>query len=425
MIEANAINSCRVCGSKNLELIISLGEQYVSNFVDSPSQSELSQKIPLDLLLCDARNGGCGLLQLRHTTPPELMYMQYWYKSGINQTMREALADITGKAEKIIKLSPGDVVVDIGANDGTLLRSYRTNEITTVGFEPARNLVPEAQVGTSKIVNDFFNYDSFAREFGSSKAKIITAIAMFYDLDNPNKFVADIVKCLDKDGVFIIQQNYLLGMLQLNAFDNIVHEHLEYYSLLSISKLLARHNLEVFDVETNELNGGSFRTYIRHKGSVVKGFDGADERVRKMLEEEKRIGLEDIKVYQNFAARINSIRDQLTGFIKQEVQKGKRIYIYGASTRGNTLLQYFQIDNRLIIAAAERNPDKWGKKTIGTLIPIISEEQARKERPDYFLVLPWHFLQEFLKREREYLMSGGKFIVPLPEFKVIGSEAVE
>src|SRR3989344_5280737 len=389
MIEANAINSCRVCCSKNLELIISLGEQYVSNFVDSPSQSESSQKIPLDLLLCDA------------------------------------LADITGKAEKIIKLSPGDVVVDIGANDGTLLRSYRTNEITTVGFEPARNLVPEAQVGTSKIVNDFFNYDSFAREFGSSKAKIITAIAMFYDLDNPNKFVADIVKCLDKDGVFIIQQNYLLGMLQLNAFDNIVHEHLEYYSLLSISKLLARHNLEVFDVETNELNGGSFRTYIRHKGSVVKGFDGADERVRKMLEEEKRIGLEDIKVYQNFAARINSIRDQLTGFIKQEVQKGKRIYIYGASTRGNTLLQYFQIDNRLIIAAAERNPDKWGKKTIGTLIPIISEEQARKERPDYFLVLPWHFLQEFLKREREYLMSGGKFIVPLPEFKVIGSEAVE
>ncbi len=418
------ITSCRICGSKNLIPILSLGEQYVSNFVDFPTKEKLV--VPLDLVLCDANSGGCGLLQLKHTASPETMYRNYWYKSGMNQTMKDALADITAKAKKLVKLVPGDVVIDIGCNDGTLLRSYGLSDITLVGFEPAMNLVDEAGIGATKIINDFFNVRSFHNNFAGKKAKIITSIAMFYDLDEPNVFVSDIAACLDKDGVWIVQMSYLPLMLETNAFDNICHEHLEYYSLLSLENLLKRHNLEVFDVELNDVNGGSFRVYIKHAGSgKINAAPGAGERLAKQHEYESKLGLNNKKIYEEFSLRVKSIKDELIEFIKAEAAKGKKIYIYGASTKGNTLLQYCGLDASLIKAAAERNPYKWGKKTVGTLIPIISEEQARSEKPDYFLVLPWHFLKEFISREAGYLKNGGKFIVPLPEFKIIDAEALE
>lgn len=407
--------NCRVCGSTDLKLVLSLGTQYISNFIDSPTQE--SYVAPLELVLCNRKTGGCGLLQLRHTVPGEILYKKYWYKSGINQTMRTALADIADKAEKLVKPSPGDIVVDVGCNDGTLLRSYKSINIILAGFEPAINLIEEAQIGTTKIINDFFNYQGFEKEFGSKKAKIITAIAMFYDLEEPNRFVSDIVKILDSDGVWIIQMNYLLPMLQNNAFDNIVHEHLEYYSLQSLEYLLDMHDLKVFDVELNDLNGGSFRVYVKHKDCKTYPIS---KNVSNLRECEKRMNLDDYSTYDEFAKRIYDLRAKTYDFIKKEVEKGKKIYLYGASTRGNTLLQFYNLNNKLIKAAAERNPRKWGKKTIGTLIPIISEERAR-EKADYFLVLPWHFIKEFKEREKGYLNAGGKFIVPLPKFEIIGS----
>lgn len=407
--------NCRVCGSTDLKLVLSLGTQYISNFLDSPTQE--SYVAPLELVLCNRKTGGCGLLQLRHTVPGEVLYRKYWYKSGINQTMRTALADIADKAEKLVKPSPGDIVVDIGCNDGTLLRSYKASNIISIGFEPATNLIEDAQIGTTKIINDFFNYQAFEKEFGSEKAKVITAIAMFYDLEEPDKFVSDIVKILDSDGVWIIQMNYLLPMLQNNAFDNIVHEHLEYYSLQSLEYLLDMHDLKVFDVELNDLNGGSFRVYVKHKDCKTYPIS---KNVSNLREYEKRMNLDDYRTYDEFAKRIYDLRAKTYDFIKKEVEKGKKIYLYGASTRGNILLQFYGLGNTLIKAAAERNPRKWGKMTIGTQIPIISEEQAR-EKADYFLVLPWHFIKEFKEREKDYLNAGRKFIVPLPKFEIIGS----
>lgn len=413
-----AITKCRVCNSEKLIPILSLGSQYLTNFVDS--QKEKWPKVPLNLVLCDLNSGGCGLLQLKHTTPLELLYKKYWYVSGINQTMRDALADITNKAEKLIKLSSGDLVLDIGSNDSTLLRAYKTQRLLLVGFEPASNLMDKAKPGVTKIFNDFFNYKDFEESFGKKKAKIITAIAMFYDLDEPNTFVADIVKCLDKDGLFIIQMNYLPLMLKQNAFDNISHEHLEYYSLMSLENLLKRYNLEIFDVELNNVNGGSFRTYIKRKRckSIIP-LEGAEKRMKDLRIEERKLGLDNKKVYEDFAVRVNEIKIKICNFIQEERKKGKTIYVYGASTRGNTLLQTFNLNHTQIKAAADRNPMKWGKKMIGSWIPIISEEQARDERPDYFLILPWQFLKEFIKREENFLKSGGKFIVPLPDFRVI------
>ena len=404
--------TCRSCHAESLVPILSLGDQYVSDFVAEGAPTGV--QVPLELVLCDAGSGECGLLQLRHTTSRELLYRHYWYKSGINQTMRDALADIARSAEDLVKLEAGDLVLDIGCNDGTLLRSYKNSGLFLAGFEPAVNLIPEAEEGTTRIINDFFNFDEYHRVFADTKAKVITSIAMFYDLEEPNQFVSDVARILNDDGVWIIQMNYLRLMLEQNAFDNIGHEHLEYYSLMSLHNLLRRHQLEIFDVELNEINGGSFRTYVQHPGVRPVRLNVSDLETGESL-------LRSIKPYHAFAERVEDIKSRLCQFIYREIDRGKKVYVYGASTRGNTLLQYFGLDHKMITAAAERNPQKYGLRTVGTGIPIISEEQARKERPDYFLVLPWAFLHEFMEREREFLTLGGKFIAPLPEYQIISS----
>jgi hypothetical protein len=233
-------------------------------------------------------------------------------------------------------------------------------------------------------------------------------------MEKPNIFIEDVKKIMKDDGIFIIQQNYLVGMLQQNAFDNIVHEHLEYYSLLSLTNLLEKHNLEVFDLEERTLNGGSFRTYIAIKGKRKK-----TKAVLKMKKYENELKLNNKTIYLNFAKKIKINKQKIYDFIKKETNKGKLIYLYGASTRGNTLLQYFELDNKLIKKAVERNPEKWGKIISSVGIPIISEEEARKDKPDYMLVLPWFFKEEFLKREKKYLDNGGHFIFPLPNLRIV------
>jgi len=398
-----SINACRICGSKRLAPILSLGNLHVTDFVAESGGEAPMPKAPLDLVLCDKKSGGCGLLQLKHTFSPELMYRNYWYFSGVSQTMTNELHGIAKKFEALIPLKEDDFVIDIGTNDGTMLRGFKTKGLNLTGFEPAKNLANFNREGTTKIFDDFFNRKAWKKEFGSAKAKAIAAIAMFYDLDRPNKFVADVKKCLHENGVFIIQMNYLPSMLAQNAFDNISHEHLEYYSLLTLENLLSRHGLEVFDVERNNINGGSFRVYICHQGerAGIRIARGAARRVVKMRSYEKKLSLESVRPYKDFVDRVHAIREKTLHFIRNARNKGKKVYIYGASTRGNTLLQYFGIDHRLIVAAAEKNPLKWGRKTVGTDIPILSEAEARAGKPDYFLVLPWAFIEEFKKREHE------------------------
>lgn len=415
---ANTRKTCRLCSSQALTPVLSLGNQYVSDFLDEDSTP--GQRAPLDLVLCNAENGGCGLLQLRHTVDQDQMYRNYWYRSGVNQTMRAALADVAEKAEQLAHLKSEETVIDTGSNDNTLLLSYSTAKLRKVGFEPAKNLMPYASHPEVHVINDYFSAKTFQQHYSKTQAKIITSIAMFYDLEDPNQFTADVKSILDKDGLWIIQMMYLPTMLEENIFDNICHEHLEYYSLLSLESLLSRHNLKIIDVELNDVNGGSYRTYITHaENTSLKPFAGAEERLASPRKKEAGLHLDTSVPYKTFAQRVEEIKQQVMDFIESEKAKGKSIYVYGASTKGNTLLQYFGLDKSTITAAAERNPDKWGKMTVGTNIPIISEDEARAAKPDYFLILPWHFLKEFLVREKEYLDNGGKFIVPLPKFQII------
>lgn len=402
------ITECRGCTSKNLTDIISFGKVYLSDFVKN---NEKPPRHPMSLTMC--RN--CYLLQLKHTAPQSQLYTEhYGYRSGINQTMRDELKEIAEKNMSKMENADGKLrVVDIGANDGTLLKSY-PKRYERIGVEPIKKLAKLCKENADIVVNDFFLYEPVVKKIGEKKADIVSAISCFYDMEEPNTFVADVKKILDEDGIFVIQQNYLVKMLTQNAFDNIVHEHLEYYSLLSLQNLLKRHGLEVFDLELRELNGGSFRTYICYEGKRP-----ISTAVYEQMELEKLIGLQRKKIYTDFAKRIKKTKKEVYEFIKQEVKAGKKVYLYGASTRGNTLLQYFDLDNKLIEKAVERNPEKWGTKIASVGIPIISEEEARKEKPDYMLVLPWFFKNEFLQREKAYLKSGGHFIFPLPYFEIV------
>lgn len=415
------IGQCRVCNSPKLTSILSLGDLYVSDFLD-PADRNKGIKAPLDLVLCNVKDGGCGLLQLKHTVSSEAMYRNYWYRSGINKSMTDELADIALNAARVANLQAGDFVIDIGANDGTLLRGYKVPGLQTIGFEPARNLYEYGKEGTTKIISDFFNHEAWAAAFGQAKAKVITAIGMFYDLDDPNSFVADVCKCLDDKGVFVIQMMYMPLAIERNAFDGICHEHLEYYTMASLENLLARHDLEVFDVQMREeVNEGSVRFFIHKTKNAANDaqVQAGMERVANLRKAEEKLGLEELGTYAAFAERIQAARQTTLDFLKQEKAKGKKIHGYAASTKGNTTLQYYGVTTDLVDAIADRNPTKWGKFTVGSGIQIISEEESRKQAPDYYFILAWHFLPEFVTREAEFFQRGGKFIVPMPEFKVV------
>ncbi len=413
--------SCRVCGSRALTPVIDLGAQMLASaFVLDGSKLELPQrKVPLELVRCDPQldEKACGLVQLRHSFPKNLIYGNYGYASGVNQTMRDALAEITRRAQDFVKLDSGDIVVDIGANDGTLLRSYKVPGLDMIGFDPART-VAQADEPFTRVV-DFFNAEAFRRVRGAdARAKLITSIAMFYDLDEPADFMRDIASILHPDGVWVVQFADLAGMLFTNMYDNICHEHVAYYHLAPFERLLADVNLELVDVELNDVNASSYRLFVRHRNGPPSAEEGL-ARVRARQITEFNMKLDDAEPYDSFRENVISSRYSLRYLLEFLKKEGKLVIGYGASTKGNVILQYCDITRDLVPYLADRNPRKHGGSTLGTDIPIISEEEARAMKPDYFLVLPYHFLPEMLKREQEFVDRGGRFIVPVPTVQLI------
>ncbi len=407
------IKNCRGCGESRLNQVISLGRLAVSDFVIDPSGKPWRE--PLALVLCQA----CGLLQSAYTAPDkQKLYRNYWYKSGINTTMKKELTSLLHYIEHFQSLHSGDVVLDIGANDGTLLRLYRTKGLTKVGFEPATNLINEASKGTDIMINDFFSARVYKKRLDQS-ASVITTIAMFYDLDDPHKFLHDLSRILGKGGIWVNQMSYLPDMLASTAFDNMCHEHLVHYSLTSFESLLRKHGLVLRDVTHSLINGGSFRTLVSRAEDGITPTSRQKKRIADWKHREEHLRLTSVQTYRNFMARVNKTKLALLRYLKKTNSHGKRTYAYGASTKGNTLLQYFGLTRRLIPKAVERNPEKCGRFTVATNIPIISESQARREKPDIFLVLPWHFKEEIIQREQIFLENGGSLLFPLPEPHVI------
>lgn len=404
------VDACRICRSSDLALVVDLGEQALTGLFPKPGEPD-PPKAPLMVVRCTR----CGLVQLRHSVSVEKMFSNdYGYRSGINMTMRSHLSAIAADLSRQARLERGDAVLDVGCNDGTLLAAYQVPGLLRIGIDPIAEMFRHEYPSDLRVHTGFFNVPNFREASGRPTARAITSIALFYDLEEPTAFVADIARVLAPDGVWVLEQSYLPSMLTQNSFDTICHEHLEYYALAQIDRLVREQGLRIFDASLNAINGGSFQVWVCHQAASYPANQSAIDKLR---QNESRLGLNTDKPYAAFRERVDSIGARLRQFIAGEVKRGKNIYVYGASTKGNVLLQYLDLGADLIRACADKNPDKWQSRTPGTGIPIVSEEEARA-KADYFLVLPWHFRDEFLAREAEFRAKGGKFIFPLPEVEI-------
>lgn len=406
----------------NTQDLFSLGELYVSDFLsdnESPRHSPVEMKLILE--------NDTKLVKLEKSAPMNVMYGKYWYRSGINNTMKTELKNIVESITNVLDFNENDLWIDIACNDGTLL-SFIPNNLIKVGIDPVDDTYKkESEKYANLIIQNYFTSDEFKKsKFGNLKAKVVTSIAMFYDLENPKSFIQDVKEVMDENGLWVLQLSYTPLMIEQLAFDNICHEHIYYYSLFNIKQLFEEEGIRIVDVQLNDINGGSFRIYCMKETSDLTKFgtqpyrDVCQFRINSLLSYEKTLNLDKKETWVNFFDKINDLKNKTVSFIKEEKLKGKTIWGYGASTKGNTLLQYFGLDNTLIDGIAERSIYKFGLKTIGTNIPIYSESEMRNAKPDYLLVLPWHFINEFIERESDFLDYGGKFIVPCPKFNIIG-----
>lgn len=412
MASYKAIQHCRLGTSEHLIPVLNLGRQALTGVFPATSDADITAG-PLELVWCP----DTGLLQLRHSYEASEMYGEnYGYRSGLNQSMVNHLANKVALLERLLPLHNGDVVLDIGSNDATTLKSYQTKGIRRIGIDPTGQKFRNFYTDDIRLVPGFFSAEAF-NAVSDAKAKIVTSIAMFYDLESPVDFARQVEAVLADDGVWHFEQSYLPSMLRLNSYDTVCHEHLEYYSLTVVKKILDAAGFRLIDVIMNAVNGGSFavtaaKSSNRHVRANTPVIDW-------LLEQEERMGLATPRPYRNFEERVFRHRDDLRRLIGNLRDDGKTVLGYGASTKGNVVLQFCGFTRDDITAIAEVNPDKFGRYTPGTGIPIISEAEARAMKPDYFLVLPWHFKEGILRREKDYLAAGGKMIFPFPEIEII------
>lgn len=392
-----AIEQCRACDSKELIEFLSLGKQYLSDFRDDDKKPP---KYPLDVVICD----GCKLVQLKHSTPQAEMYHQnYGFKSSINEKIREDLEDVTVHAFQYV--NDPKRWLDIASNDGTLL-SFVPKDVHRVGVDPVEFLCKQAEEHADQIINDYFEDLIFREQFD-----VITSISCFYDMPKPRKFVEDVTWNLAPKGVWIIQQNYLLATLQQGAVDNFCHEHLEYYTLLSLEPLLEAYGLEVNEVTTSSMNGGSFRTIVSHKGTFP-----IDQSVHNQRELERLCKLDDLFTYEDFAIDVQRSIKGLKDLVFEITEGGKTVCILGASTRGATIWQMAGFGSHNIQYVVERNPAKVDRMFSSIGVRIISEAGFHKHPTDYAIIGPWFFADAIMEREKDY---RGTFIIPLPNLRTI------
>jgi hypothetical protein len=405
------INHCRASGSKNLVSVLNLGIQSLTGVFPRTADTPITAG-PLELVWCP----DSGLLQLNHSYDPNEMYGDnYGYRSGLNQSMVQHLQ---GKVRRLVAfagLKSGDVVLDIGSNDATLLKSYQVPGLERIGIDPTGAKFRQYYPSDIQLVPDFFSRSNFERVC-AKKAKIVTSIAMFYDLEDPTEFARQIAAVLADDGIWHFEQSYMPSMLRTNSYDTICHEHLEYYSLTALVGILEAAGLRLLDVQMNAVNGGSFAVTAAKPRSPHKANSAM---VHWLIEQEKRMGLDTPRPFRDFEERVFRHREDLRRLILTLVKDGKKVLGYGASTKGNVLLQFCGLTPEEIPAIAEVNPDKYGCVTPGTHIPIVSEQEARAMNPDFFLVLPWHFKNGIIEREREFFERNGKMIFPFPEIEIV------
>ena len=408
------IAACRICGNTNLVPILSLGEQYLTGIFPR-TIDELLTRGPLNLVKCDGGAPSCGLVQLQHSYVSSEMYGdRYGYRSSLNQSMVTHLRAKVASLIDIASPAAGDIVLDIGSNDGTTL-SFYPDSLTRLGMDPTAEKFSRFYAPGVRYVADFFSADRFDSETGGGKATIVTSIAMFYDLDDPLSFVEQVCRVLADDGIWHLEQSYMPKMLETNGYDTICHEHVEYYALSQIDWMMKRAGLRIIDVELNEVNGGSFAVTVCKEAARY----GADrEPIDAVLAAERAL-FGTLAPFHAFAERVERHRDELPALLADFHRDGRVTLGYGASTKGNVMLQYCGLTQDEIPFVAEVNEEKFGAFTPGSLIPIIPEREAHAMMPDCFLVMPWHFRSNLLAREKTFVERGGRMIFPLPDIDVV------
>jgi NDP-4-keto-2,6-dideoxyhexose 3-C-methyltransferase len=401
------VTTCRVCGSRDLVPILSLGDQALTGVFPRRADEPITTG-PLELVKC---HDGCGLLQLRHSFDLGEMYGQnYGYRSGLNRSMVQHLTAKVDSIRKRIELRPGDLIVDIGSNDGTLLRAYPA-DLRLVGIDPTGEKFKSYYPAHITLIPKFFSAGVV-----SGRARVVTSIAMFYDLESPLEFMVQVRDVLADDGIWVFEQSYMPTMLDVNAYDTICHEHLEYYGLRQIKWMTDRAGLKIIDVELNAINGGSFSVTVAKTGAPYPEATAAIDAIMIAEQEEQ---LDTPAPYEAFRRRVFAHREELLAFLGRTRAAGKTVLGYGASTKGNVILQFCKLTAADIPCIAEVNSDKFGCITPGTHIPIVSEADAKARKPDYFMVLPWHFEDNIVEREASYLAGGGKLFFPLPALHTV------
>ena len=405
------IDRCRVSGSRDLVSVVNLGYQDLTG-VFPTSPEELVTSGPLELVW----SPDSGLLQLAHSFDPQEMYGDnYGYRSGLNGSMVRHLTAKIRMLERAYDLEPGDTVLDIGSNDSTSLQAYTTPGLDRIGIDPTGVKFKSYYPDDVALVPDFFSAEAF-RTSGRTSAKIVTSLAMFYDLEDPIAFARDIRSVLAPDGVWHFEQSYMPSMLRLCSYDTICHEHIEYYSFAVVQRIADAADLKIIDVQFNAINGGSFAVTATPKSSKRRPNAAI---TNWLLEQEDRMGLGTPRPFREFEERVYRHRSDLIRLVQALNADGKTIIGLGASTKGNVMLQFCGFTAKDIPCIAEVNEDKFGRFTPGSHIPIVSELEARAMKPDYFLVLPWHFKDGIVAREQEFIAGGGKMIFPLPEIEIV------
>ncbi|HAV10000.1 MAG TPA: methyltransferase [Dehalococcoidia bacterium] len=420
---AKMISKCRICGNQHLIPVIDLGEQCLTGVFPATKDQKITSG-PLELVKCMSKNSTkcCGLVQLRHSYDSNELYGDnYGYRSSLNNSMVQHLKKIVDENINLAKPADCDLIIDIGSNDGTTLNMY-PEQFKLVGIDPTAKKFRSFYKPHIRVIPEFFSSSLVTNLFGTQKAKIVTSIAMFYDLETPIDFAKQITKILDDDGIWVSEQSYLSAMLEQNAYDTICHEHLEYYALKQLKWIFDACELKIIDIDFNDTNGGSIKITAAKRQS---NYYECTEEIEKTLQRESKMGLDTMKPFNILSDNIKKHKIELTSLLKSLDKQGKKVLGYGASTKGNVILQYCGITSKDIPYIAEVNEDKFGKYTPHTLIPIISEAEAKAMNPDYFLVLPWHFREPVLKRETSYLNNGGKIIFPLPNIVIIESSGLQ
>jgi len=406
------ITSCRICGGNELTSVFDLGNQALTGVFPRSQKQEITNG-PVELVMCSS-SGGCGLIQLKQSYDISEMYGDnYGYRSGLNPSMVKHLHSKVAKIVSAGILNKDDLIIDIGSNDATTLRSFPSGRYKLVGIDPTGSKFSKYYPSDIELIPDFFTSDVVKKHFGDVRAKVIMSFSMFYDLEDPVKFSREVRDSLANDGVWIMEQSYLPSMLKTNSFDTICHEHLEFYGLKQIDFIAKKVGLKIKDVEFNDINGGSFSVELVHNDSPLKC---NETHVQKILDDEDSLGISNGKVFKDFSDRVHGEQKKLLDFLNDCKNQGKKVSGLGASTKGNVLLQYYNLDSSLISEIGEINEEKFGCFTPRTDIMMVPESEMLEKNPDYILVLPWHFREFFISMKK---LKGRKLVFPLPNFEIV------